>query len=62
MKAAHLRAVPGLREFVSEYAAAWAKGGYLSRRGLIAAPADVQAKNAAIATGLTLLDHATVTE
>ena len=62
VKAAHLRAVPGLAEFVAEYASAWNKEGYLSRRGLIAAPADVQAKNAAIAKAMTLLDPKTLTE
>ncbi|TZG28750.1 substrate-binding domain-containing protein [Sphingomonas montanisoli] len=62
VKAAHLRAVPGLAEFVAEYASAWNKEGYLSRRGLIAAPADVQAKNAAIAKALTILDPKTLTE
>jgi phosphate transport system substrate-binding protein len=60
VKGAHLNVIPGLKEFVSEYASAWAKGGYLTRRGLIAAPDDVQAKNADIATKLTPLDAATV--
>ena len=60
VKAQHLKAVPGLKEFVAEYASAWDKGGYLARRGLIAAPDDVRAKNADIAQKLTLLDPATV--
>jgi phosphate transport system substrate-binding protein len=60
VKAAHLNAVPGLKQFVSEYASAWDKGGYLTRRGLIAAPDDVRAKNKDIAQKLTLLDPATV--
>ena len=60
VKAAHLNAVPGLKEFVAEYASAWGKGGYLARRGLIAAPEDVQAKNAQIAAQLTPLDPATL--
>ena len=60
VKAAHLRAVPGLKEFVGEYASAWNKGSYLTRRGLIAAPDDVRAKNLDIAQKLTLLDPATV--
>ena len=60
VKGAHLKAVPGLKEFVGEYASAWNKDGYLARRGLIAAPADVQAKNLDIAKNLTLLDPATV--
>jgi phosphate transport system substrate-binding protein len=60
VKGAHLKAVPGLKEFVAEYASAWEKGGYLTRRGLIAAPDDVRAKNAEIARTLSLLDPATV--
>jgi phosphate transport system substrate-binding protein len=59
VKAAHLKVIPGLREFVAEYASAWGKGGYLARRGLIAAPDDVQAKNADIAKNMTLFDPAT---
>ena len=60
VKGAHLKVIPGLREFVAEYASAWNKGGYLTRRGLIAAPDDVRAKNAEIAQKLTLLDPASV--
>lgn len=59
VKAAHLRVIPGLPQFVAEYASAWGKDGYLARRGLIAPPADVQAKNAAIAKDFTLFDPAT---
>lgn len=60
VKGAHLNAVPGLKQFVAEYARSWNPGGYLARRGLIAAPADVRARNLAIATRLTPLDPATV--
>lgn len=60
VKAAHLRVIPGLKEFVAEYASAWNKGGYLSRRGLIAAPDDIRAKNAEIAQKLTPMDPASV--
>ena len=60
VKAAHLNAIPGLKEFVGEYASAWDKGGYLTRRGLIAAPDDIRAKNVGIAQNLTLLDPASV--
>jgi phosphate transport system substrate-binding protein len=58
VKAAHLKVIPGLREFVAEYAGNWNKGGYLARRGLIAAPDDVQAKNVDIAKNMTLFDPA----
>ena len=43
VKGEHLNAVPGMREFLAEYANAWGTGGYLARRGLIPSPADVQA-------------------
>ena len=57
-KAAHLNVIPGLKQFLGEFAAAWDKGGYLTRRGLIAAPDDVRAKNAEIAQKLTPMDPA----
>ena len=52
-KGEHVGAVPGMREFLAEYAKAWAKGGYLERRGLIPSPADVQAKATQAATQMT---------
>lgn len=55
VKAAHLDAIPGLRQFVAEYASAWNPGGYLSRRGLISAPEDVRADMARTAAGFTPL-------
>ncbi len=60
VKSAHLKVVRGLKEFVAEYATAWNKGGYLSRRGLIAAPDDVRAKSLNIATKLTPMDPGSV--
>ena len=53
VKGEHLGVIPGMREFLAEYARAWSKGGYLERRGLIPAPADVQAKGSEAATKLT---------
>ncbi|MEA3009181.1 MAG: phosphate transport system substrate-binding protein [Sphingomonadales bacterium] len=52
VKGEHLGVIPGMREFLAEYAKAWAKGGYLERRGLIPSPAEVQAKGAEAATKL----------
>jgi phosphate transport system substrate-binding protein len=52
VKGEHLGAIPGMREFLAEYAKAWAKGGYLDRKGLIPSPADVQAKAAQTVTDL----------
>ena len=55
VKGEHVPVIPGMREFLAEYARAWAAGGYLERRGLIPSPADVQAKSAEAATKLTPL-------
>ncbi|MDB5721710.1 MAG: phosphate transporter substrate-binding protein, partial [Alphaproteobacteria bacterium] len=52
VKGEHVGAIPGMREFLAEYAKAWGKGGYLDRKGLIPSPADVQAKAAQIVTEL----------
>ncbi|MBB5730089.1 substrate-binding domain-containing protein [Sphingomonas prati] len=60
VKGQHLNVVPGLRELVAEYANDWGRGGYLSRRGLIVAPADVSERNRQIALNFTPLDPATV--
>ena len=56
VKKAHLDAVPGLRLFIRHYARLWGKDGPLARRGLIAAPAAVQARSAAIVQTETPLD------
>ncbi len=56
VKKAHLSAVPGLRAFLQQYAQLWGKEGPLARRGLIAAPADVQARAAATVKHETPLD------
>jgi phosphate transport system substrate-binding protein len=58
VKSAHLNAIPGLKQFVAEYASAWNPDGYLKRRGLISAPDDVRAKNLEVATKLTAFDPA----
>jgi phosphate transport system substrate-binding protein len=60
VKGAHLNVIPGLKEFIAEYASGWNPNGYLTRRGLIAAPEDVRAANAKIAQNLTLLDLASI--
>jgi len=58
VKGEHLNAVPGMREFLAEYASAWGAGGYLSRRGLIPAPASVQAAGLQATTQLKAVDKA----
>ena len=43
VKGEHLNVIPGLREYLASFAAAFGDGGSLVRRGLIALPADRQA-------------------
>ena len=54
-KGEHVGVIPGMKEFLAEYALAWGAGGYLAERGLIPSPADVQAQATAAATQLTPL-------
>lgn len=56
VKKAHLRAIPGLRAFLRQYAALWGTDGPLVRRGLIAAPIAVQRRSAAIIANEIALD------
>jgi phosphate transport system substrate-binding protein len=56
VKGAHLNAIKGLKQYVAEFASAWNPDGYLKRRGMVVAPADVRAANAAQATALKALD------
>jgi phosphate transport system substrate-binding protein len=62
VKAQHVRAKPAIRGYLAEFTkeAAWGPKGYLRRRGLIAAPTEVRARNAAAAANLTPLDPATL--
>jgi len=56
VKAAHLDAIKGLKEFVAEWAKSWSKGGLLAKQGMVLAPDEVLAKSAKIAAEYTLLD------
>ena len=56
VKGEHVNVIPGMKEFLAEYARAWSQGGYLERRGLIPSPADVQQKATQAATQLTTLN------
>ena len=58
VKKAHLRAVPGLKECLADYAAAWNPDGPLARRGLIAAAPDVRAQSTRIVVQRLALDPA----
>ncbi|WP_221794375.1 substrate-binding domain-containing protein [Aquisediminimonas sediminicola] len=60
VKKAHLNSIPGIKEFLAEFASAWGPGGYLAKHGMIAAPEDVRKKNADVIANLTLLDPASI--
>lgn len=60
IKAAHLKSIPGLKEYAAEFASAWGPDGYLKKKGMVIAPEDVRTKNAAVASGMTLLDPSTL--
>lgn len=56
VKAAHLDAIKGLREYVAEWAKSWGKDGLLAKQGMVVAPDDIQASSAKTAAEFTLLD------
>ena len=58
VKKAHLSAIPGLRDLLRLYATLWRVDGPLVRRGLIAAPPEVQRRSATIIANETPLDPA----
>ena len=62
VKNAHVRAIPAIKAYVAEFTkeAAWGPGGYLVKRGMIAAPTPIRAKNAAAARALTPLNPAEI--
>jgi len=41
-KGEHLGVIPGMREFLQEYASGWGPGGYLTQRGLIPSPDELR--------------------
>jgi len=51
-KGEHVGVVPGMKEFLAEYAKGWGAGEYLALRGLIPSPPQVQAQAAQAATAL----------
>lgn len=60
VKKAHLGVIPGLKEYIEEVASGWGPNGYLAKRGMVAAPEEVRAKNAEIVRDLTILDGSTL--
>jgi phosphate transport system substrate-binding protein len=62
VKNAHVRAIPAIKAYVDEFSkdTTWGPNGYLVRRGMIAAPDAIRAKNAAAARGFTPLNPAEI--
>ena len=60
VKQQHIAAIKGLKEFIAEWAKSWGKDGVLAKAGMVVSPDDVQAKNATVASSLTLLDPASL--
>ena len=56
VKAAHLNAIKGLKEFVAEWAKSWGRDGLLAKQGMVVSPDDIQAQSAKLATAFTPLD------
>ncbi|QYU66036.1 substrate-binding domain-containing protein [Leptolyngbya sp. 15MV] len=55
VKKAHIEAIPGLREFVAQWARSWGRDGPLTRIGLIASRDDVIEANRTAASQLTVM-------
>ena len=62
VKAGRAEAVPGLKAFLAEYAAAIGPGGYLDHRGLVVAPEAVRARTTELASTLAPVDAASLNE
>lgn len=60
VKKQHLKAVPGLKEFLAQYATMWAPDGPLVKRGLIASPQEARDAAAKAIDMETVLDPATL--
>ena len=58
VKKAHIKAIPGLQAYVTEWSKLWSKGGSLAKLGMVVASDDVLAKSAKAVADLPLLDGA----
>jgi phosphate transport system substrate-binding protein len=58
VKAAHLNAVPGLREYVGEFANSFGPGGILAKKGMVVAPGAIRDAAAIAAKEFPSLDPA----
>ena len=58
VKKAHLRAIPGLKGYVTEWSRLWGKDGSLARLGMVVAPDAVLAQSRRIVEEMPALDGA----
>lgn len=58
VKKAHMRAIPGLQDYLKEWVKSWGKDGPLARIGMVAMPDDLMAANAAKVQDLTVMTKA----
>ncbi|MCC6477922.1 substrate-binding domain-containing protein [Sphingorhabdus sp.] len=56
VKAAHLKAIKGLKAFVEGFVPMWGKDGVLQGKGMVVAPDDVRAANAEVVRTMKLMD------
>ncbi len=56
VKKAHVQAIPGLQQYVVEFAKSWEPGGPLAKRGMVAASDVVRAKSAEAAKSMPVMD------
>jgi phosphate transport system substrate-binding protein len=56
VKAAHLKAIAGLRDYVSAFAGAWGPDGLLKSKGMVVAPDDIRAASAEIVKSMKPMD------
>ena len=58
VKKAHMRAIPGLEDFMKEWVKSWGKDGPLAKIGMVAMPADTMTANAAKVDAMPVLTKA----
>jgi phosphate transport system substrate-binding protein len=56
VKAAHLKSIKGITEYVNEFASAWGPDGYLKKKGMVIAPDAVRTASAEIAKSMKPMD------
>ena len=62
VKNAHVNAIPGIKQFLAEYSkeSTWGPGGYLAKRGMIAAPDKIRSQSAQAARSLSPVGFASL--